>query len=181
MLPFVLAFLALALAELFLSLTWNYAYFFYGIPIFSRQVDIYDRAAVLPSPDEMDEKFQSALGMSMAFKVLSENDMAFREKAVQFSFFRYAPVMHGIIKVQPAERSVRVVGMLNWSMAGFSALFFYIVRTTRLCNVTALALIMFVLAMGLNYALQARKFSRIGDTLEDHYRRRHDVMRDIRF
>jgi len=77
----IIAFVSLAFTELLLSLTWNYAYFFYGIPIFSRRIDIYNRRAVLPSPDEMDEKFYSALGQSMAFKALSETDMAFREKA----------------------------------------------------------------------------------------------------
>lgn len=174
--PLILVFLVLTVTELFLTLTWNYAYFLYGIPIYSRRIGIYGRNAALPAPDEMDEKFYSALGQSLAFKALSETDMAFREKAIQFSLFRYAPVMHGMIQVLPEERSVRVVGKLNWSITAFAVLFFYIVKTTRFCNVTALALLVFVFAIGLNYALQARKFNRISDTLEAHYRSRIDPM-----
>lgn len=100
-----IALLALFLAELFLSFTWNRYYFRFGIPIYVRKCEI-------PTERESGEiaKRLKEVG-SFSIKSLSDREIGVRER---FGILARGGVMHGVILLNPDEGTMKIIGHLDW-------------------------------------------------------------------
>ena len=59
----------------------------------------------------------------ICFRALSETEVAFREVwSGRYSFLRYAPAMHGLIRCVPERGTTYVIGWVNWYVVVLAAL-----------------------------------------------------------
>ena len=165
--------LIVPLTESYLSLTWNAWYFRNGIPIWTSSVPVRGTDGALPDEDELAERMYSFWGQSLVFRSLSTHEMAFREKAMEFSFFRLTPMMHGYMEYVPRERAVIVLGLANWFALWFPVFFggvgFLTLRSCWGGLGPVLVLMLIALVLGSNYAVQASRYRKVFDVLERHY------------
>ncbi|MBI5696684.1 MAG: hypothetical protein HZC51_13305 [Nitrospirae bacterium] len=163
------ALLLVVLAEIIASARWSASYFRSGIPLFSKSISVRVFDGVLPEDEAMTEKFKGGtFGQSLVFKSISETEVAFREKAFEFTFFNSTPVMHGLLSLTPGRRGIEVVGRLNWSILGFALIF--IVQFGRMHDeMLIIFLPAFVGMMLLLYYIQYRRFNRVAGYLREKY------------
>jgi hypothetical protein len=119
--PFA-ALIGIAILEIFLSGSWSRVYFRHGIPVYSKDVQCYSITSSTAVADTLAERLTRGWGPSQVFHSLSESEVAFREKAFEFTFFHYTPIMHGLITVLPRQRTAVVKGFLNWFVVAFGIL-----------------------------------------------------------
>lgn len=151
------AVIAVVVAELFLSSTWNRSYFRNGIPIFRRSYDAIPGRLQIPSVAELEAALKSRYSHSIVFRQLDSREYAFREKAFEFTLFHATPVMHGLLRWDSDSGKVSVVGYANWFMLGFTLLWFSMM-TPRF----SFFMVFFILAVGLLYFIQAKRFDKVG-------------------
>lgn len=144
-------FIAVAVVEMLLSTFWNRFYFTAGIPIFRQSVAL--RLNELPTPDQLAEATKSRWTGRLIFHRFETGEVAFREKAFGGGLFHATPVMHGIIRQNPAEPSVEVVGLMNWFVPLLIMIVFAMTR-----NDAPGALVFLVVGVVLLYLLQRRRF-----------------------
>lgn len=113
------AVLAVALLEVLAQAAWVPLYFRLGIPVYRRRMVCTGepRMAALEGP--LEEAFKGGLGPPIAFRALSPDELAFRERMLAFRLLSYTPVMHGQARVDPVDRTVTVSGYLNWYPLAF--------------------------------------------------------------
>ena len=113
-------------AEIILSVIWNKGYFKVGIVVFAQESTAAATSANGRSASAFQTHFDATFrGTRMLFHEIEPGLIAFREKVLEFRFmaFHYSPIMHGIIKTDPATGMVSVRGILNWSAIPVVALF----------------------------------------------------------
>lgn len=108
------ALVAISLIELFLSSRWNVRYFQTGIVMFKESFRYGNKCMFEGRDATLTQNFKSIWKPSILFHQLSPTEIAFREKMFQFSFFHYTPIMHGIIKNDPSNNTIIVMGHANW-------------------------------------------------------------------
>ncbi len=105
--------LAAGIIEIILTAFWQRSYYRSGFPIFKRvlvQTSPPMRLDVRRLQDEVaDQRFAA-----MFVRMIAENEYAFREKLWQFGKIMYTPLMHGHIVMLDRQRSVEIIGRLNW-------------------------------------------------------------------
>ena len=107
----LVVFAAIVIAEVALSWTWNRFYFTFGLPIFSRRIDgrrEIDDALL----DEVKRKSATAAAAPFAFRRMGPDAIAFRESGG--GLMHYTPIMRGLIRHDPSEPGVKVLGYMNW-------------------------------------------------------------------
>ncbi len=152
---------AVAAVEILLWVSWAPFYFRFGIPVFSRTFAFRDTGDVLIHPDELSQSFADKLGPSLLFHAIGVDAIAFREKLLEFSFVRYTPVMHGLIRFNEIAGTVTIRGQANvWPLC-FAAVF---VRWSVADGLNEfdweLLMVMAVVLIGC-YVIQALRFNRV--------------------
>lgn len=97
--------IAMFLAELFLSFTWNRYYFRFGIPIYVRRCEI----GVERESDEIAKRLATV--SSFSIKSLSDREIGIRER---FGVLARGGVMHGVILLDSDEGTMKIIGYLDW-------------------------------------------------------------------
>jgi len=122
--PYDFAVLAVIfILETILSWSWVAPYFRHGIPIFSKTVPFCVLTSSTAISEQLSRELQRGFWRSQEFHPISEDAVAFREKAFEFRImFSYTPIMHGLIAMSPLERIIVVKGFLNWFFIAFSVL-----------------------------------------------------------
>jgi hypothetical protein len=146
---------AVAIADIVLSSKWNELYFTVGLPVFKRRVERRDGLAGV-SLDELSRSSTTAAAAPLAFRQLQPNVIGFRERVIS----QYVPIMHGVIRHDPAEGSVSVAGLVNWFVV--AALVVLAVTLRRGIVVVAPYILG---ALGILYFIQAVRFNRVAKQL----------------
>ena len=159
LLPFAMvAAFGLAIIEAICSIGWYSLYFRHGIRLFTKQVPLAIRPMALPTVTDLNEGLKGKWGPSLVFKSLSNTEIAFRERAFEFTFFNSTPVMHGLIRYYPLEGQLEVIGYLNWTVLSFLGIalgFLFVPHMPPFLFFAFLALI------SLCYFMQLKRFDRV--------------------
>jgi hypothetical protein len=99
---------AVAIAELVLSMQWKAGYFTNGIPIFNSRIETSQPLARL-SLDDLANSTKTAAGAPLSIHPIGPDVIAFREGSIQ-----YLPLMRGVIRRKTEEPAVVVQGLINW-------------------------------------------------------------------
>lgn len=155
---FFILFILTAVAEYALLISWNTAYFQLGIPIFSSQVEL-PRSAPTPISADMLEAWQhQSLFQPLVFRSLDDGVFGFREVLWNGLFHRaYTPVMHGQLTFNRETGKIVVLGLANWSVLVFGALW---LSTMSHLGLFWLQLLLPVVFVGI-YVLQFRRFRQV--------------------
>lgn len=116
----------IAIAEIVVSARWNRWYFTVGVPIFRRRIDRAEGLAGVDL-DALQKSTATVAGTPLLFRTLDSGVIAFREKAFGGSI-HYAPLMRGVIRHDPGEPSVVVLGLVNWTMLALVLALLWLVR-----------------------------------------------------
>jgi hypothetical protein len=151
------AFFAVLIAEVVLSLRWNPTYFANGLPIFARRIE---RPAGLDGIDLESLMKSSATVAASAFAFRRLGDIiAFREKGFG-GMLHYAPLMRGSIQHKSGEPQVVVKGLVNWTALAFIAAIVALLRGNVVVILPAMIGVLAVL-----YFIQAVRFARVAKSL----------------
>jgi len=164
---YFLIFAAVSLIEIFLSYIWYPDYFRYGLPIFYKKVRT-KPARAWPSVGELENEINNRFVHSMVFRQIGRHEYGFREKAFELTLFQSTPVMHGLLKWEPRDGSIRVIGYANWFIVFFSIFafsYFYGTQQAFLLGIIAALLVLL-------YAVQARRFKGVADSARRIWSRR---------
>ncbi len=157
LMPFVLA--GIALLEMVASALWWAPYFRGGLRLFREELSAIVPVWHLPTIASLEERFARGLGPSLSFRALDSGEIAFRERAFELRLFSYAPVMHGLIRINPETRSVVVEGRANWFPLLFaSGIFTFVWRRPGSWQVAPFL----VAFLALIYWVQRRLYRRVG-------------------
>jgi hypothetical protein len=168
MAPLVLIALAVGYAEFFIASSWNSTYYRKGVTIYSQEYSTtrsVDFAAYIP---HLEKKFHKRrFQPSIVFKLISDNECAFKEKAFEFRLgFRFKYQVRGIIRFHPTRSAITLDGYLSWStlMAEiiliFLAIFTLFPAILSMLGIGSLAVI---------YVLQKKLYAEIGETIQSYF------------
>lgn len=151
--------LLVAIAEIALSGTWAEFYFRRGLPLFRRRVQLPGIPAL--AEEELAAAHSGGLSAPLVFKRFSAHEVAFREKAFGFHLFSYTPIMHGLIRYEPEEGCIHVIGWANWFILALAALSVWMFRDIN----DIMFPVFLVGVVGVIYAIQAHRYSSVARVL----------------
>lgn len=165
--------IAIAIGELILSGRWHPTYFKTGITIYKRTMKSNNYLKPLPDAEHIQSGLPNSIGPDILIRKLENNLFAFRERAFQFTWFSYTPIMHGNLEFNPKSSEVIVRGRLNWFIVAFSITFVTLPITLSKGEPEVLLLPTFLfIVLGILYAIQAIKFNKIAGVATDAWARR---------
>ena len=139
----MIAFLAVAIIEFALEVSWNRTYHGTGIPLYMRTLSTSSAAVSSGDP---------------AVTVHPYNAEEYGLRTKQWRWFHYTPVLHGMARRQ--NGAVRITGYLNWWVILFLVVpFLYEGSHKRLFALSGLAIVM------LCYITQVYRLSSFADRL----------------
>ena len=147
-----------AYVELELATRWNRTYFTVGLPLFVRRVE---RPGGLAHLDlvALHERTRSVARAQIIYQRLDAQTVALLE-LLRGGRPYYGMLMRGVIRNEPGEPHVRVVGLLNAFPIALVACF-----GTLLGRAAGQTLLIFAAAYAIVYAIQAVRFSRVAKAL----------------
>ncbi len=104
-------------AEIALQGTWNSRYLTTGLPIFKMKIRVESISSPIPAIDEIEEMLRHAASPRLVFHAVDEKQLAFRERLWSFRLIQSTPVMRGLIRCDPINREIVVVGYVYWITA----------------------------------------------------------------
>jgi hypothetical protein len=114
----------------------------------------------MPSVEDLTAAFRGGLGPSLAFRSIGIEEVAFREAFFELRLFTYTPVMHGLVRIEPATQHVEVEGRANW----FSVVFTLLAAAFVWERPEAWPILIFLAALlGGIYKFQGTRFRRVGE------------------
>jgi hypothetical protein len=126
-----IALIFISIVELFLLGSWNKSYFTFGITVFKKRIAISTTKNIESDIAGFITNFDNEAWLkNMKGKTINNSTLYFREKLIDYSFFRlnYTPVMHGNIYIDSENRIVTIKGLLNSYFVFFCA--FWIIFAT---------------------------------------------------
>lgn len=149
-----------AALDFLLAARWNNLYFRFGLPIFVRRIERPQGILDL-SLTELESSSATAAAAPLSFHRLSPTTVAFREK-VFGGIMHYVPIMHGVIRYDPAEGVVRVIGILKWFVLVF------VISLVALLGRRFTEIMPVMLAvLGIVYFIQAIRYNRVASKLRN--------------
>lgn len=157
--------------ELLLSATWHSTYFRYGIPIYRQTLKANGYPGQPPSAQAVEKAVPTGIWTGIAVHQLDKDILAFREKLIEWRFFRmnYTPLMHGAMKFDKESGSLKVVGFLNGFPVFFVLMFIgflvtMIVTTHRFSGVILIFPLFMVGLFTFIYSIQSSRFNTVAKT-----------------
>jgi hypothetical protein len=149
---------AILIAEVVASIRFSRWYFAFGIPLFIRRIERPAGIADL-SFETLQTSAKTVAGAPYIFQRLAPNRIAFREKVFAGAIL-YFPLMRGVIRHEPGEAAVKIVGLLNWTFLAIPLAFLAAFGTE---GVHAFGYIGFACAV--LYLIQGVRYWRLGNGL----------------
>lgn len=150
-----IALLALLLIEAVLLVSWNRAYFAWGLPLFNRRIAVPTSALVRFPFGRLQVEVASEKWPELLFRPLSKRSCAFRESLGIHFGWRYPPIMRGLIVIDRQRREIRVVGWCNWTVLyALGTLIAAVAAKPAAAPIVALLL-------GVSYLMQRRRFAAV--------------------
>src|SRR5574341_185761 len=170
--------------DTFYALTWNKAYFTSGLMIFVKRIPISHWHTNIPDLSLFENKFHSNVTSSLTFKEIESLSYGFREKAFQFKWISYSPLMHGLLTFDTHHGQVIVKGFANWYALAFSLMWlgllvsFFISawldgNATFFLPILLGAVAFFTFVMGILYWIQASRFLNIASFAAQAWSRKY--------
>ena len=134
--------------EIILSGSWNRWYFWNSLTIF-KNTEVVPNKANLDNLSEEDIEgiIPKSAMPKIGVKGVSESEFLFREKMIQFSWFSYTPLIHGLLFVDKHNRTIEVVGKLNWSCLVILVFIFDILIRTNNSDPFSFVFVLFAFAL----------------------------------
>lgn len=148
------------IAELVLRRKWHEPYFLRGLPIFRRRVHR-PRGLEDVSLEFLETKSRTAAASPLEFRRIAADKILFREKPFGGSM-HYLPLMRGVIRRNPEEGTVVVLGMANWFAVVFVAALLLLLGKHIVDVIWHL-----LAAVGILYFIQAVRFGRVAKYLRE--------------
>jgi hypothetical protein len=151
-------------ADFILRGAWNRMYFTFGFPIFIKRFPIQGQFKGIPFQYLFEDEFQNEWVASFVFKAIDARSYGLREKFFRPHFFRYIPLMHGLIVFDHDRNQVIVKGMANWATLWLVVYFLLSslnLLKTPLIDITG-PVAFVVLVIVVTYWMQSWVFSRVG-------------------
>ncbi len=172
------------LADTFCALTWNTRYFTSGWMIFVKRVPVSHWHTNIPHPSLFERKFHSDWVAQFTFKEADQLSYGFRENLRQFRWFRYTPLMHGLLTFDTDNGQVVVKGFANWYALIFSLMWvgmlvLFLIFSWSIENILFYLLIFlgaiafFTFVMGILYWIQASRFSKVASFAAESWVRKY--------
>ena len=155
----------IVIIETILSGTWNRYYFLYGIPIYSKELEISDLNKISQEIIHFIDTMDTVNGFSKyKGKRLDESTFAFRKKMITVGFFRNDfENIHGTISIDSESRTLKIKGCAGYSFPIFM-LYIFIVFTAGsesfLIDVFSSVIIILILS-SISYVFDRRKYNRL--------------------
>jgi hypothetical protein len=155
--------------EAVLSRRWDASYCRYGIPIFLKTVPFYEVASSTTISYLLSREEPRSWGRSHEFSPVSENEVAFREKAeIKFYFLPHWAIMHGLITISPLERAITVKGYIDWTEFALIAFGTPLVLFAAYSDLKLILPALFAYFFSfITYSSQAKAYNRIVESLRD--------------
>jgi hypothetical protein len=131
------------------------------------------RHSNIPASAQLESFFHSTWVSSLVFKEIEPNTYAFREKFSEFRFFRYSPIMHGLLFFDFDKGEVVVKGFANWFALCFSLVWLGGVAQSSDLIITLVFVLFFALFMGLLYSIQYYRFSNVARFAAHTWKRKY--------
>lgn len=158
LIPAAAALAAVLIAEIIASVRFNRWYFTFGIPIFLRRVDRPNGLEDV-SFETLQKGTATVAGAPLLFHRLAPNHIGAREKVFAGGIL-YFPLMRGVIRHDPGEPAVKVIGLVNWTfVALLAALVVAFGKDARF------AVPYIGLAMAILYLIQGVRYWRLANAL----------------
>ena len=156
---------SIAIIETVLSGTWNRFYFLYGIPIYSKEIEISDLTKTSQLVIHFIDTMDTVKGLSKyKGKRLDENTFAFRKKMIAVSFFRNDfENIHGTIGIDSESRTLKIKGYAGYTFPALM-LYIFIVFTAGFESFLTEAfssLIIILILSSISYAFDRRKYNKL--------------------
>ena len=165
---FGILFAIILISEIVLSSTWNKYYFLYGIPIYSRTIDISNIEQSSQKISNFINSIDTVPGFSKYKAELLENNIyAFRKKMISESFYHNGlENIHGIITIDSEQRTLKIKGNIRYSFIVLMLYFFvfYIYDFVSFTSIFSVLLSIFILS-ALSYAFDYRKYKKLFDEI----------------
>ena len=118
--------------EVILSGSWNRWYFWNSLSMF-KNTEVAPTSINIDNLSERDiERMIPKSAMpKIGVKSVSESEFLFREKIIQFSWVSNTPLIQGLLLIDKNNRTIEVVGKLNWSCLVISFIVFDILIRTN--------------------------------------------------
>jgi len=164
---FFLAIAVIALIEFILSAAWCRIYFHSGITLFSKSFSYSAKGSIRFDAEVLSRKFKRAFTPSLVFHSFNHEEIAFREKMMEFTLINYTPLMHGVIRIDPSRKIVKVNGYSNWYAFGFlvAIILFDTLYTHHSIEIFLFAFLIY----GVLYLIQFYQFNKVFKELKDRY------------
>lgn len=146
------ALIVLILIEGILLVSWNRAYWAWGLPLFSRRIAV-PTSALLRFPfDRLEGEVVSEKWPALLFHPLSKRTCAFRESFGLHFGWRYPPIMRGLIVIDRQRGEIRMVGWCSWTVL------FAVGTLIPAMSVKPAAVLIVALLLGGSYLMQRHRF-----------------------
>lgn len=147
------------IVELVLALTWNRAYFSWGLPLFTCRVEATTSGLVrFPFP-RLESEVEPTRWSRLVFRQVSARTCGFRESTMIHVGPGYLPVMRGLIVIDRQRREVRIIGLCNWSVL------LMLVMTIIALPANPAAMLILMAFFAYSYAMQWRRFRNVADAV----------------
>jgi len=162
-------------ADFILRGAWNKMYFTFGVPIFIKRFPVKGKFKGIPFQYLFEDEFKNEWVASFVFKAIDARSFGLREKFFRPRFFRYIPLMHGLMIFDHDKNQVVVKGLANW-VTLWLALFFLLsslnLLKTPLIEIAVPAAFI-ILVIAVTYLMQASVFSKVGKFAAELCSRKH--------
>ena len=151
-------------ADFILRGAWNKTYFTIGLPIFIKRFPVNGQFKGIPFQNLFNEETQNEWVASFVFKAIDARSYGLREKFFRPRYYRYIPLMHGVMVFENDKEQVTVKGMANlftlWLALYFLLSLLNLLKTPLTDIAGLIAFVIFVIVV--TYFMQSSVFSEIG-------------------
>ena len=160
----------IAIVEGILSGTWNTKYFSYGIPVYSKEIDLSDIDKTTTEIIYFINNLDTVKGFSKyKSRMIDENTFAFRKKMFTVSLFqnKYENI-HGRIFIDPETRTLKIQGYMYYSfLAAYIYLFIFLMYDSDSIIASLVTYIIMISIISLlAYAFNHRKYKQLSTEIE---------------
>jgi len=155
----------IVIIETILSGTWNRYYFLYGIPIYSKEIEISDLNKTSQKIIHFINNIDTINGFSKyRGEILNENTFAFRKKIVTINFLRNDfENIHGTISIDSGSRTLKIKGYAGYSFpACMLCIFIVFTAGSESFFIEAFSSVIIILILSsISYAFDHRKYNKL--------------------
>ena len=176
---FMILVLVVILVETILSTKWAPFYFEKGITLFDKLTEFHSsNLDIQKLVNSLNQGFKSSgYSQSIIFQIIDNKVVAFRGKMFEFSLLNYTPLMHGYIIINRRKKTIQVKALSNWFPIAFLILWYSTIFNGLSFALDIIFLVAPVLIFGIIYVVQASRFYKIYNFINETIGKQHLTLR----